>query len=41
MLGEKTKQLGILQEGDNAVITAGEPFGIQGSTNMMIVQKIS
>ena len=31
---------GIVQKGNLVVITAGEPFGMKGTTNMMIVQSI-
>jgi len=33
-------QLGLAKKGDVAVVTAGVPFGVPGSTNMLKVQKI-
>lgn len=32
---------GLVRKGDLVVITAGEPFGIKGTTNMMIVQSVA
>jgi pyruvate kinase len=34
------KEKGIVQAGDTVVLTAGAPFGVKGSTNMLIVEKI-
>lgn len=37
---EQGKKAGLLADGDIAVITAGIPLGIKGSTNMIKVQKV-
>ncbi len=37
---EQGKKAGILSDGDIAVITAGIPLGVEGSTNMIKVQKV-
>ena len=34
------KEIGSVQKGDLVVVTAGEPFGIKGTTNMMIVEDV-
>lgn len=34
------KEEGSVQSGDTVLLTAGSPFGISGTTNMMIVEKI-
>ena len=38
---EQAKSAGHLIDGDIAVITAGVPLGVEGSTNMIKVQKVS
>jgi pyruvate kinase len=34
------KELGIAQDGDLVIVTAGRPFGTAGTTNMMLVENI-
>ena len=37
---EKAKEVGIVEEGDLVVITAGVPIGISGSTNLIKAQRV-
>lgn len=38
---DKSKELGMAQIGDRAIIVAGVPFGVRGTTNMLRVERIS
>ena len=38
---EQSKQLGMAQIGDRAIIVAGVPFGVRGTTNMLRVERVS
>lgn len=37
---ERTKDMGLVEEGDTVVITAGVPTGVSGTTNLIKAQKI-
>lgn len=39
-LAHFAKEQGLVEAGDTVLLTAGSPFGVKGSTNMLIVEKI-
>lgn len=38
---DKSKELGMAQIGDRAIIVAGVPFGVRGTTNMLRVERVN